>query len=483
MLLKSLIKKIPHKEVIGNNLNCSIEQAGSDSRLLFDNSIFLVRRGNNFNALDFVFKVKDKVNCFIVSASDKLRVLQISKKMPKKVFILVDDIDKTSSKLADILFRDVKKLNLIGVTGTNGKTTVASLVNKVLNDLGKKSGLLGTISYRWADKDFSSFLTTLDNFMLRSLLQRMYKDKIRYVVLEVSSHGLAQNRIAGLRLSRAIFTNLSRDHLDFHKNLENYFKTKCKIFNYLDNRGLAIINVDDKRGFGHYAKIRKPKLSYAIKKEASYKARAYRFGGGRLEFLIRLRKKDYFVTASLSGVFNIYNVLASLACCDSLGLNLNKVTKSISLFKPPQGRLEKVKQGIFVDYAHTPDALSQAISTLRDARFKKIILVFGCGGDRDKSKRPLMGRIASLGADYSIITSDNPRSENPYTICRQIQKGAPKRNQEIILDRKKAIIRAIRLKKNNTAVLIAGKGHENYQIFKNKTLKFSDKKIVNSLIK
>ncbi|MBN2120998.1 MAG: UDP-N-acetylmuramoyl-L-alanyl-D-glutamate--2,6-diaminopimelate ligase [Candidatus Omnitrophica bacterium] len=482
MLLRDIIKKIPHKEVLGKNLSVSIEYASSDSRLVFDNSIFLVRKGANFNALDFIPKITKKVACFMVSLKDREMALSLSKKFPKKTFILVQDIDLTAKRISEVLFKGIGNLKIIGVTGTNGKTTTSFLINKVLNDLNKPSALLGTVYYRWGLNRFSSFLTTPDNFMLKSILHKIYNDNIKYAVLEVSSHGLSGGRIEGLALTRAIFTNLTHDHLDFHKNLNNYFRAKLKIFDYLKERGSAIINIDDPYGYSAYRRLKADKLSYGIEKNALYKVKAYRFDKGRLEFLINLRGKDRFVKAPLLGLFNIYNVLACLCCCDSLGLALDEIIDSISSFSPVPGRMEQVKSGVFVDYAHTPHALRQSILALRHSRFEKIIVVFGCGGDRDRLKRPKMGKIAARYADYTIITSDNPRTEEPGKICRDIQRGIAGNGYEIILDRKKAIMKAVKLKKQPlTAVLIAGKGHENYQILKDKRIKFRDKQAVKEL--
>jgi len=483
MLLKNILKKIPHKEVIGSNLDCDIEFVSTDSRLLFENSLFVARKGARIDALEFIPKIKNKVNCFAVSLQDKERVNAVSKRLAGKVFMVVRDLDTTLKELSKIFHKGIEKLNIIGITGTNGKTTVGFLINKILNDCGRPSALLGTVSYKWGKTSFGSLLTTPDNFMLKSILSQVIKENISNVVLEVSSHGLAQGRIDGLSLNRAIFTNLSQDHLDFHKNFENYFKAKLRIFDYLTRGGMALINIDDKYGYSAYRRLKADKLSFGIKQQASYKARAYRFQKNRLEFLINLRGRDYIVRAHLLGIFNIYNILAALSCCDSLRLDLNRVIESIFQFKRPPGRLQPVKDGIFIDYAHTPLALKEAISALRVANFKKIIVVFGCGGDRDRLKRPKMGRVVSLYADYAIITSDNPRSERPSKICKDIERGFLGKNYEITVDRKKAIAKAIKLKKGeSTAILIAGKGHENYQIFRDRTIKFSDRRVVRDLI-
>ena len=482
MLIRDLIKQIPCRQVIGDDINKIVEFASTDSRLLFENSIFVIRKGAKFDAFEFIFKVRDKVNCFIVSGDDADRMRLISNKLSGKVFLVVDDLSVVLKKLSKVFHEGLNRLNIIGVTGTNGKTTVSLLINSILNKAGLSSAVLGTVYYKWRGVCLESLLTTLDNFMLKSVLSRIYKDNVKNVVLEISSHGLEQARIDGLCLRRAIFTNLSQDHFDYHKNFRNYFQAKLKIFGYLGKKGIALVNIDDKFGSSAYRILRVNKLSFGIKQEAFYRARAYRLHKHGLEFLINIRSKDYIVRSRLLGEFNIYNILAALSCCGSLGLNLDKVLESINLFKRPPGRLEMIKDGIFVDYAHTPSALREAILALRQANFDKIIVVFGCGGDRDKTKRPKMGKVVSLYSDYTIITSDNPRSEDPAMICHGIRKGLLDNNYEIILDRKKAIEKAIRFKKDqSTAVLIAGKGHEAYQVFSDRKISFSDRQVVRKL--
>ncbi len=485
MLLRQILKRIPHKEVIGDNLNQNIESASSDSRLVFNNSIFLLRKGEKYDGFDFIPQVKKKASCFIGSVTEAQRARDIYKKNPEKVFVLVEDINRTADILSKVLFKAIKNLKVIGVTGTNGKTTVAYLINKILNDRGFASALLSTVSYNWLHYKVPSFMTTLDNFMLKSVLGRMYRKGVKYVITEVSSHGLVQDRLKDICLLRAVFTNLSQEHLDFHKNMKNYFSAKRRIFRLVDNKkGKAVINIDDKYGDKLFNSLKIPGLSFSINKPADYKARAYRFEKNKLEFLMAVRKKDYLVKAYLLGEFNIYNILAAIACCDSLKIGMNNIVRSIASFRPPLGRLEEVTDSVYIDYAHTPQALKHAISALRFAKFSKIIVVFGCGGDRDKSKRPQMGRIVCNNADFGIITSDNPRSEDPLKICKQIEKGIKTRNYKVIVDRRKAIKEAVKMKKNkkDTAVLIAGKGHEDYQIFRDKTIHFSDKQVVRQFV-
>ncbi len=484
MVLRDILYKLPFSEIVGRNLSIKIESASTDSRLIFPKSVFIVREGKNFNSLYFIPQLKDKVDCFLAPSKYKEAILNYQRRYKNKVFILVKDLDYSIKVLSSHLFKGIDKLKIIGITGTNGKTTISFLLNKILNEQGFSCALLGTIYYGWDKKRFNSFLTTLDNFMLKAVLTQIYKEGLDYVVLEASSHGLAQQRLKDISLLRAIFTNLSGDHLDFHKSMQAYFQAKFKIFGLLKKEGIGIINLDDKYGFIAYKKFRGARVGFSLRRASSYRPLAWRFDRGRVEFLIEVRGKRYFVKTPLLGRFNLYNVLASLSCADSLGLDIDKTIKSIYSFKGVKGRMQEVRKGVFVDYAHTPSALKQALLTLREAKFKKIILVFGCGGERDKTKRAKMGRVASLFADYSIITSDNPRSEEPLKICKQIEKGFINKNYKVILERREAIIKALKMKSSDeVGVLIAGKGHENYQVFKDRKIKFSDQKVVKDFFK
>ncbi len=484
MLLSRIIKLvgIPKKDILGQGLSRNVKYASSDSRLVFPESIFLVKKGQRYNAFDFIPEIKDKVVCFVVSKKENKRVQRLSREYPGKVFLLVDDIDRFADKLSKVLFKGYKRLKIIGITGTNGKTTTAYIIGKILNDLELESGLLGTVKYSWKKNIVPSFMTTLDNFMFKSLLCKLNDDGLKYVVSEVSSHGLATGRVKDIFFQRAVFTNLSQDHLDFHRNMQAYLKAKKKIFNQLTGRGKAVVNIDNKYGKKIYEDLKIPKLSFSLVKDSDYKARGYRFTKKGLEFLIDINKKSYLVKAPMVGVFNVYNVLAAFVCALSLGLDIDRVIKSISSCDPPPGRMERFGDNVFVDYAHTPEALKQSIEAIRASNFKKVIVVFGCGGQRDKGKRSKMGKIVSKYADYGIITSDNPRKEDPYKICKDIEKGIAKDNYTVVIDRTEAIEKGIKLAKHDVAVLVAGKGHEDYQVFADHKVRFSDREFIKKLL-
>lgn len=484
MRLTQILKSIPYKEVRGEPSGIEVENLSWDSRLVFPQSIFICREGQNYKGIDFLPQIKDRFPAFIVDIKEKDRLLREARSLGKKVFIFVNDVEKISYRLSSLLHNKIDRLKLIGITGTNGKTTVTYLIHKILKEAGYRAALLGTIEYNWANKRKKAYLTTPDFFSLRSLLTEAYNSGERYVVMEVSSHALALGRIKGLNFERAIFTNLTPEHLDFHKNLQDYFLTKKDFFSYLKKRGIAILNVDDYSGARLHKLVRRRKITYSIDRPSLYKVRNYWLGRNHLEFLIKLRKKSYLIRLPLIGRFNIYNGLAGLACGDSLGIKVEIIKQAFQKFRAPSGRLQRIREGIYIDYAHTPEALEVSLQALREVGFKKIISVFGCGGNRDKTKRARMGRVSSLYADYTILTSDNPRWEEPFQICREIARGIKTRDYRIILDRREAIRRSLGLKKDrDTAVLIAGKGHEEYQIFKDQRVKFNDGKIVKELLR
>ena len=377
----------------------------------------------------------------------------------------------------------MKNLKIIGITGTNGKTTTAFLIYHLLKRMGQRASLIGTIKYIIGPKTYKARLTTPGFTELREILRKIKNTGSKFVVIEVSSHGLIQGRIKGLKFSRCLFTNLSRDHLDYHKTMKSYFSAKKKLF-FPQKDTLSLINIDDYYGKKIFKRLKRG-LSFAIKAPADFRAKNIVLEKKSSCFEIASPRKQYPVKTHLCGKYNVLNILGAVGLVSSLGFPLPEVVGAVSSFKPPKGRLEPVGSDIFIDYAHTPDALANALESLRESGYEKIICLFGCGGDRDRGKRRLMGRIASLKADFTFITSDNPRSEEPSAICSQIKKGFKKKNYLVVLDRYKAIKGAIKFfhqnKTNNSCLLIAGKGHEDYQIIRDKRIPFSDKGIVKQL--
>ncbi|MFA5093059.1 MAG: UDP-N-acetylmuramoyl-L-alanyl-D-glutamate--2,6-diaminopimelate ligase [Candidatus Omnitrophota bacterium] len=433
-------------------------------------------------------------NLFIQDAIAKGATVVAAKQLPKFVvsknikLIKVNDCRLYLAKQASKFYGSVAdKLKCVGITGTNGKTTVAYLIEAIAQEANLSCGVIGTINYRYKGKTFVAKNTTPGPVELQSLLARMHVNKIKYCAIEVSSHALDQKRVAGINFSTAIFTNLTQDHLDYHKSLEQYFLAKLKLFTGLSTSSIAIINQDDQYAGRIIRKTRAKIFTYGIDRSAMLMAKDINYGLHFTEFTLLGPKIKIRLKTQLTGKHNIYNLLASVAWGLSQKLDVNVIKSAIEKFKNVPGRLEKINSnkgfGIFVDYAHTPDALFNVITALRPLVEGKIIIVFGCGGERDKLKRPKMGKVVSKLADYAIITDDNPRSENPKEIIKEICKGIKKNNYCIKGDRFEAIRAGLAICKKGDCLLIAGKGHECCQILKNKILTFSDQKVVKQCLK
>ncbi len=376
-----------------------------------------------------------------------------------------------------------EKLKITGVTGTNGKSTVAGLIKQIM-ELKGKSGLIGTSGYLYADKKGKFSMTTPQAHELQWLLSDMVDNGIETVVMEVSSHALELGRVEDINFESVVFTNLTQDHLDFHKTMENYFRAKLKIFSKIKtkDRGKALVNVDD--GYGRRIKEKKGEItaSYAVKEEADYNADIKSMTVRKSRFIFRSPKEKRKLDVKLIGRFNIYNCLAALAWAVEGGYDMSSVCGVVSGASPIPGRMEHVKKGkesgrtVIVDYAHTPDALENVLLTLRDVCRGRIVCVFGCGGERDRTKRPLMGKIAGLLADYVCLTSDNPRGEDPMGILLDIEVGLRDTATEysVISDREEAIGHSLQIADKGDVVLIAGKGDENYQVIGDREIPFSD---------
>lgn len=378
----------------------------------------------------------------------------------------------------------IKSINLIGVTGTNGKSTSVYWLTDLKNKLGEKSEMIGTLPFfNKKYKKFESNLTTPDNFKLNLLLSIFKKDKIKSINMEVSSHAIDQKRIFGLNFRFGIFTNLTRDHLDYHKTMSNYFNAKKNFF--LDSVEISIINIDDQYGkilFEELKNRNKDVLSYGKSKKADFRI-IYRNKEPKdknyVDFIILYRNESFEFRTKILGDFNIYNLTAVIAALNLEGYSFDKISTLVRNIKTPPGRLEEIitkDKRVYIDYAHTPDALKNVLKVLKDHYKKKITLIFGCGGNRDSGKRRLMAFAAQKYASEIYITSDNPRDEDPKKIIDEIAKYISVRKFKID-DRRLAIQKALKESKNEI-LLIAGKGHENYQIIKGTKYKFSDKNIV-----
>ena len=410
----------------------------------------------------------------------------------------------------------VKKLNrknnleTILIAGTNGKTTMTYLLETTLTHLGENSAVIGTVNYRIGRNVLPSKNTTPGLVELHELYSRMVEENVNYCLMEVSSHALDQGRTKGISFESAIFTNLTGDHLDYHQTMEKYFDAKSKLFTQLEKTKHAIINVDDSYGL-RFKKICPAKIiTYGLNNPSDVMASEIKLTAHGSNFQIHSPFGNFSITTSLIGRHNVYNILAAVSVLGTQGFSSDEIKKGIERLQNVPGRLEQILApapgldpaesrggprldpaesrggqdfSIFVDYAHTEDALKNVLTNLKAVSRGKIILVFGCGGDRDKTKRPKMGKIASQLADVVLITSDNPRSENPQDIISQIIEGCENDRFSVVPDREEAIRKALSMAKSQDVVLIAGKGHETYQIFKDKTIHFDDREIVRKYLK
>lgn len=408
------------------------------------------------------------------------------------VQIIVPDIHAAVEEMVPFFYDyPGKKMRMIGVTGTNGKTTTTHIIAHILRTAGYHVGVLGTIHALMDDLELPIHNTTPDVVELQRFLAQMYARGITHVVMEVSSHALALQRVAGIEYDTAVFTNLTQDHLDFHKTMENYAAAKAKLFRGLTagtpvKKGkTAVLNRDDpwsvlmRKACGT-AEV----LTYGTEREASLRGTHLQVALKHSAFDVTGPFGDMHLQMNITGLFNVYNTLAAIGAAYAEGVDPETIGKAMQTFHAVPGRFELVEAGqdfaIVVDYSHTPDSLEKALTTARAMNPHKIIVVFGCGGDRDRTKRPIMGRIAATHADIPVVTSDNPRSENPEAIVAEVAAGVkealqPGQQYEVLTDRRRAIRRAVALANPGDMVLIAGKGHETYQILKDKTIHFDDR--------
>lgn len=377
---------------------------------------------------------------------------------------------------------------VVGVTGTNGKTTTTFLIHHLFEAILRRAGLVGTIHYSTGGELQESPHTTPESPDLHHLLAEMVANDCRGVAMEVSSHGLAQSRVKGVAFDVGVFTNLTQDHLDYHGTMDNYFAAKRRLFEQMENesakKGVALINFDDPYGERLIKESfsRLKKYTFGRGSGADFQASDIRSDFDGTRFKLSFKERSFLVRIPLIGSFNVYNALAAIASAYAVGLNLREIVAKIAEAPQVPGRLEavgnrQINYRVFVDYAHTPDALVSVLETLRGLEPERIITVFGCGGDRDVLKRPLMARAAEQGGDFCILTSDNPRTEDPEIILEDARKGFRSGNHEIMVDRSEAIARAIDLAGERDIVLIAGKGHETYQEIHGVRHEFDDRRV------
>jgi UDP-N-acetylmuramoyl-L-alanyl-D-glutamate--2,6-diaminopimelate ligase len=450
-----------------------------DSRKVKPGNCFISIKGSGFNGHNFI-------GAAITNGAISIICETIPSEINEEVnYIVVDNSAKAAGIIAHNFYGRVsEKIKLIGVTGTNGKTTIATLLFKLFSALGYKCGLISTVQNQIGDEVFGATHTTPDPISLNELLAKMFEQKCSHVFMEVSSHAIHQHRIEGLQFAGGIFSNITHDHLDYHKTFDEYIKVKKSFFDSLPSAAFALSNADDKRGSIMLQNTKAKRYLYSLKTMADFKAKIIEDSLLGLELIIDDREVHF----RLIGTFNAYNLLAVYGAAICMGEDKEKVLQILSNTTGAEGRFDylvSIKEKIvsIVDYAHTPDALLNVLATIKNLRQgeEKIIAVVGCGGDRDKTKRPEMAAVACEYSDKVILTSDNPRSEDPDEIIREMEKGVPitaRKKSISITDRKEAIKTAVMFAQKKDIILVAGKGHEKYQEINGVRTHFDDKEVV-----
>jgi UDP-N-acetylmuramoyl-L-alanyl-D-glutamate--2,6-diaminopimelate ligase len=476
-----LLQRVPGAVLYGDP-GLEIGAVTHDSRAVGAGSLFVAIPG-----------AKSDGNQFVEQALRRGAVAVASEQPPREgaTWVQVPDAREALALLSAGLYGDpAAGLALVGVTGTNGKTTTTYLIDAALRATGRNSALLGTIQYRIGARAQEAVRTTPEASDLQALFKEMRQAGCSHAVMEVSSHSLQLKRVHGCAFQAAVFTNLTRDHLDFHGDMESYFAAKKILFeSLLKPDGVAVLNADDERAKALAAATRARVIRYGFAEAAEVRASDVQLSIEGSRFRARTPLGDFAVDSPLLGRFNVHNLLAALAAAIGLGLDPAQALGGILSISGVPGRMERVFAGqdfaVIVDYAHTDDALRNLLETVRGLRPRRLITVFGCGGDRDKTKRPLMGAVASRLSDVIVVTSDNPRSEPPEAILDEILlgvSGGRGGERHVIVDRREAIARALELAQKGDAVVIAGKGHETYQELRDRQVPFDDRQVARELV-
>lgn len=480
-VLKDILYRVPMEAVVGNTA-VKIKTIHFDSRKVGSKDVFVAIKGTVSNG-----------HQFIETAINQGAIAVICEELPSNIIEGITYIQVANAQTAlafmaaNFYDNPAENLKLVGVTGTNGKTTIATLLYNLFTKAGYKVGLLSTVKVMIAETSFPATHTTPDSLTINSYLKTMNDEGVEFCFMEVSSHGIAQKRTSALKFAGGIFTNLSHDHLDYHKDFAEYRDVKKSFFDHLPSAAFALSNVDDKNGLVMLQNTKARKYTYALKSYADYTANILenQFGG------LLLKLNGHEVWSKLIGTFNAYNLLAIFATGELLGLETQENLKIISELDSVSGRFQYVvtknKITAIVDYAHTPDALQNVLETINAIRTKneELITVVGCGGDRDKTKRPVMGKIAAALSTKVIFTSDNPRTEDPDKILDEVEAGVEPQNFKkttSVVNRKQAIRTACHMAQPNDIILIAGKGHETYQEINGKRHDFDDFRIVKEFL-
>ena len=448
----------------------------TDSRKVKPGQTFVAIKGHTVDGHNYISDAI-KNGAVAIIAEKEVEVSVPIKIVPNSSEYLKEQLVKKYSE-------ELNKLKIIGVTGTNGKTTTCYLTYQLLKSLNVKVAYMGTIGFFFEEEKIELPNTTPEILTIYKLFLEALEKGCTTVVMEVSSHALALERIAGLKFQIGAFTNLTEDHLDYHKTMEEYLKAKLKLLNYMDTNGIFLVNHDDLAS-QRFQNIFKNTKTIGMK-ESNYWIKEYTFDPIKTNILLEYQSQNYTIETNLTGKFNVYNYLTALAIIHEYGFSIEEIISKTDKIYPPKGRCEtyKVKDGYaVVDYAHTPDAVEKVIDAYKELAKGKIITLVGCGGDRDPLKRPIMGRIATEKSDWVIFTNDNPRTEDPEKIMQDIIKGVEQTNYEVILDRHEAIKKALDKINKDDIVLILGKGHEDYQILGHEKVHFDDSEEIKNYIK
>ncbi|AXT51175.1 UDP-N-acetylmuramoyl-L-alanyl-D-glutamate--2,6-diaminopimelate ligase [Aquimarina sp. BL5] len=480
--LKDILYKVPMNAVVGNTTT-RVRKIEFDSRKVEQDDAFVAIKGTVVDGHDYIEK-----------AIDQGAIAIICETMPEflidgLVYVQVEDAQRALAIIAANYYGSPSEnLKLVGVTGTNGKTTIATLLYQLFKKAGYKVGLLSTVKILVDDVEYKATHTTPDSLTINYYLKEMNETGVEYCFMEVSSHGIDQKRTAGLVFEGGVFTNLSHDHLDYHNTFKEYRDVKKVFFDELGNKAFALTNKDDKNGSFMLQNTKAKQYTYALKSYADFRGQILENSLGGL--LLKINDND--VWTRLIGSFNAYNLLAIFGTAELLGLETLEILQLLSDLESVSGRFQYLisdkKITAIVDYAHTPDALKNVLETINDIRTNNetLITVVGCGGDRDKGKRPVMGNIATTLSNKVVFTSDNPRTESPEQIIEDIEKGVEPQNYKKIMsitDRKQAIRTACQFAEENDIILIAGKGHETYQEINGERIDFNDFEIVKEELK
>lgn len=491
MKLSELTSVLAATTIIGDG-EVDISGLQTDSRRVIPGDLFICLPGHTVDGHDYAVEAGENGAAALVVNR------RLDTALPQ---VVVKDCRHAMAILADAFYdQPSKRMTIIGVTGTNGKTTTTYLIDKIMSDFGLKTGLIGTIEMKYDGRSFPISRTTPEALELQRSLNDMAQTGAKFCVMEVSSHALEQGRVKGTDFRTAVFTNLTQDHLDYHNSVEDYQNAKGLFFSRLGNafakdpkqRKYAVLNADDKAS-EQFAKLTAAEvITYGLHEKADVRASGIGITAQGTSFHVDTFRGSTDISLKMIGKFNVYNTMAAIAAALLEDIPLQEIKKSLESVPGVEGRVEAVDAGqpyaVIVDYAHTPDGLDNVLRSIKEFAQNKILTVFGCGGDRDKSKRPIMGKIAAKLSDIVIITSDNPRTEDPDRILKDIEAGlledgVSEKRYQLIVDRRQAIKKAIEMASPGDVVLIAGKGHETYQLIAGNVFNFDDRIVAKEVIR